>query len=94
MEADMCAALVGGMDRLKREYIDTAKQGGVKLKVFTGKENKFASQIGSCGLVIVFTNKVSHKARKEVAAHAKANNIPMKMLHSCGVSSLRKALEA
>jgi hypothetical protein len=44
--------------------------------------------------VIVFTNKVSHKARKEVAAHAKANNIPMKMLHSCGISSLRRALEA
>lgn len=90
----MCAALVGGMDRLKREYIDAAKQGGVKLKVFTGKENRVASQIGSCGLVIVFTNKVSHKARNEVAAHAKSRGIPMKMLHSCGVSSLRKALEA
>ncbi|MEF2144263.1 MAG: DUF2325 domain-containing protein [Desulfovibrionaceae bacterium] len=88
----MCAALIGGMDRLKRDYINTAKADGVKLKVFTGKENKVSCQIGNCGLIIVFTNKVSHKARKDVAAHAKAKGIPMKMLHSCGISSLRDAL--
>ncbi len=33
----MCAALVGGMDRLKRDYMNEAKKNGVKLKCYTGK---------------------------------------------------------
>ena len=33
----MCAALVGGMTRLRQEYIDAAKDMGVNLKVFTGQ---------------------------------------------------------
>jgi len=80
------------MDRLRREYINAAKATGVDLKVFTGKENSIASQIGSPDLVIVFTNKVSHAARKEVMHYAKSRNIPVKMVHNCGVSSLRQNL--
>lgn len=88
----MCATLVGGMDRLRREYINAAKATGVDLKVFTGKENCIASQMGLPDLVIVFTSKVSHAARKEVVQYAKSHNIPLKMVHACGVSSLRQNL--
>jgi hypothetical protein len=90
----MCASLIGGMDRLKRDYIDAAKEGGVTLKCFTGKERGIAAQIGESDLVIVFTNKVSHEARREAAKAAKSRNIPLRMLHSCGVSSLRDCLRA
>jgi len=89
----MCATLIGGMDRLKRDYINTAKGSGVKLKVFTGKENKIAGKLGEPDCVIVFTNKVSHAARKEVMQYAKARKIPVQMIHSCGVSTLRQCLE-
>ncbi|ABB37084.1 hypothetical protein Dde_0283 [Oleidesulfovibrio alaskensis G20] len=88
----MCATLIGGMDRLKREYIDTARKSGVDLKVFTGKENRISGQMGSTDLVIVFTNKVSHSARKEVMQYARSRSIPVAMIHSCGISTLRQCL--
>lgn len=89
----MCAAVIGGMDRLKRDYINAAKRQGIKLKVFTGKENKIAPKLGRADLVILFTNQLSHAARKDVVNYAKSNDIKVAMSHSCGVSSLRRCLE-
>jgi hypothetical protein len=89
----MCATLVGGMDRLKPNYLQTAKKAGVDLKIFTGKENSIAGQLGGSQMIIIFTNKVSHQAKNEAMTVAKTRNIPVHMLHSCGVSSLRKCLE-
>lgn len=90
----MCATLIGGMDRLKQDYLRTAKQAGVDLKIFTGKENSIASQMGKSERIIIFTNKVSHQAKNEALSIAKSRNIPVCMLHSCGVSSLRRCLGA
>ncbi|WP_018124801.1 DUF2325 domain-containing protein [Desulfovibrio oxyclinae] len=88
----MCAALIGGMDRLKREYMNEAKKQGVKLKFFTGKERNISGSVGGVDLVVMFTNKISHKARNEVMGVVKSREIPMVMHHSCGVSSLRRCL--
>lgn len=88
----MCAALVGGMDRLKRDYMNEAKRNGVKLKHFTGKERKISGSLGSVDFVVLFTNKVSHKARKDVISAAKGLDVPVIQQHSCGISSLKKCL--
>ena len=88
----MCATVIGGMDRLKRDYINAAKKEGVRLKVLTGKENRIAGKLGNADLVILFTNQLSHSARREAIAHARKNNIPVVQSHSCGVSSLRESL--
>ncbi|PTN33294.1 DUF2325 domain-containing protein [Desulfonatronum sp. SC1] len=89
----MCATLIGGMDRLKPNYLQTAKKAGISLKIFTGKENSIASSLGDSEMIIIFTNKVSHQARNEAMQVAKTRNIPVHMLHSCGVSSLKKCLQ-
>jgi ABC-type sugar transport system substrate-binding protein len=89
----MCAALVGGMDRLRNEYIEAAKGLGVTLKVFTGQERSIKNQLGDLDMMILFTGKVSHAARVEAIKHAKANRIPVHMVHSSGVSALRKCFE-
>ena len=89
----MCAALVGGMTRLRQEYIDAAKAMGVNLKVFTGQERSIKSQLGNLDMMIVFTGKVSHTAREDAVRHARASNIPLRMIHSSGVSSLRRCFE-
>lgn len=86
----MCAALIGGMDRLRSEYITTAKDLGVDLKVFTGQERSIKSQLGELDMMILFTGKVSHAARTEAIKHAKSRGIPLRMVHSSGVSALRK----
>lgn len=89
----MCAVLVGGMDRLRNDYIATAKELGVSLKVFTGQERSIKSQIGSADMLILFTGKVSHAARIEAMKHARSNNIPVQLVHSSGVTALRKCFE-
>ena len=90
----MSAVLVGGMDRLRQEYIEAARAMGVSLKVFTGQERSIKSQIGDIDLMILFTAKLSHAARQEAVRHAKTNNIPLHMIHSAGVSALRRCIES
>jgi hypothetical protein len=89
----MCVALLGGMDRLEREYKTVARKSGIKLKFFTGKENSIAPRLKNVDMCIVFTNKVSHQARNQVVRVAKQNDIPLEMHHSCGISTLSKCLE-
>ena len=85
----MCAVLIGGMDRLHREYIQAAKSLGVNLKVFAGQERSIKKQLGGADMLILCTGKVSHAARQEVTRHAVVKKIPLFMIHSSGVSSLR-----
>ncbi|EGJ49300.1 DUF2325 domain-containing protein [Desulfocurvibacter africanus] len=88
----MCAALIGGMSRLKREYAEAAKALGVTLKVFDGNESYIADRIGQTECLILFTGKLSHKARSEAMRHAVRNGIPVRQCHSSGISSLRQCL--
>jgi hypothetical protein len=88
----MCVALIGGMDRLERHYMNEAERFGIDLRVFTKPENNTASKIKNVDALVIFTNKVSHKAKKEVMNVAKARNIPVFMYHSCGVCTLRDCL--
>ncbi len=85
----MCVAIVGGMDRLERHYMNEAKRFGIDLKVFNKSETGIASKIKNVNAVVIFTNKVSHKAKKEAMNIAKARNIPVFMYHSCGPCTLR-----
>ncbi len=89
----MCAALVGGMDRLKREYVNEAKKNGIKLKCYTGKERKISGSLGNVDFIVLFTNKVSHKARKDVLTAIRGKDVQVIMRHSCGISSLRECLD-
>ena len=88
----MCVALIGGMDRLKRNYIEEAKKYGVELKIFNKHVTGIVSKIKNMDALIIFTNKVSHKAKKEAMNIAKTKNIPIYMYHSCGICTLRDCL--
>jgi len=88
----MCVALIGGMDRLERNYMNEAEKFGIDLRVFTKSESCVASKVKNVDAIVIFTNKVSHKAKKEVMITAKTRNIPVFMYHSCGVCTLRDCL--
>ncbi|MDA3834192.1 MAG: DUF2325 domain-containing protein [Spirochaetales bacterium] len=85
----MCVAVIGGMDRLQRHYINEAQKFGIDLKVFSKSENGILEKIKNVDALVIFTNKVSHGLKKEVMKKAKANSIPTLMYHSCGVCTLR-----
>lgn len=88
----MCVLVVGGMDRLEDDYIKTAKNMGIDLKVFTKRVGDFSSRIGSIDGVVIFTNKVSHPAKNQIVKFLKNTDKPVCMYHSCGICSLKKAL--
>lgn len=89
----MCFTLIGGMDRLKSDYMAIARQNGHELKCISRNERNFVSKIGNPDALIVFTNKVSHEARRKAVSTAKSLGIPVRLAHSCGVSTLRECLE-
>jgi hypothetical protein len=86
----MCIALIGGMDRLGKHYLEEAERAGIGLRVFTRSEVNIGSKLRSFDGVVIFTNKVSHRVRNEAMSAAKANDIPVFMHHSCGVCTLRE----
>lgn len=88
----MCVTLVGGMDRLKAEYTAAARECGCNLKCIARNERNFQDKIGSPDMLIVFTNKISHEAKRKAAQFAKSRSIPIRLAHSCGVSTLRECL--
>ena len=88
----MCAALIGGMTRLRREYIEAAKREGVRLKFFNGDERTIADGLGEAETIIVFTSKASHEARRVAQRHAKVSGARLILCHNCGVTSLRDCL--
>ncbi len=88
----MCVALIGGMDRLGRNYISEAENFGIDLRGFTKYEKKMAAKIKNLDAVVIFTNKISHNAKREAMRVAKFNNIPVLMHHSCGICTLRDCL--
>jgi hypothetical protein len=88
----MCVALVGGMERLKGRYTQEARESGIKLKVYNKYECGLGSKLKGADAVVVFTNKVSHQAKRVVMKTARLHDIPVYVHHSCGVCSLRDCL--
>lgn len=89
----MCVAVIGGMDRLERRYVIEAERVGVSLKVFNGAEAGLTSRIGKVDAMVIFTNKVSHRAKREAIGVAKSRNIPVLLRHSCGICTLRRCFD-
>lgn len=88
----MSIVLVGGMDRLGEQYHKEAKIHGMELRIFSQASLNMASKIKNADAVVIFTNKVSHKARNEALVAAKKQGIPVYMHHACGVCTLRQCL--
>ena len=84
----MSVTLIGGIDRLKQDYIRKARQKGVSLKCILHDIPDLKARIGNPDAVVIFTKQISHEARRKALEHAKAQNIQVHMLHSCSVSSL------
>lgn len=91
---NMCITLVGGMDRLRPAYEAAARESGCMLTHIARNERNFQNKIGDPDMIIIFTSKISHEAKRKAAEIGKARKIAVRMLHSCGLSSLRECLRA
>lgn len=89
----MSIVLIGGMDRLAVQYQKEAKSRGVNLHIFSQAEQGMGKKIKNADAVVIFTNKVSHRAKNEAFAAAKNSGVPVYMHHACGVCTLRECLK-
>ena len=62
----MSIVIIGGHDRMVRQYRTICKEHNCKAKIFTQMPSCLNKKIGNPDLVVLFTNTVSHKmVRKE-----------------------------
>lgn len=90
----MSVVIVGGHDRMVRQYMDICKKYHCKSKVFTQLPGNFRSQIGQADLIILFTSTVSHIMATGAVQEAEKNNIRIERSHSSSSSALKKILAA
>lgn len=88
----MCIAVIGGVRRLEPHYLREAEQLGIELRLFNDPGAEVAQKLHRTDAVIIFTNMVSHNAKRLAKKAARIQGIPLFMHHACGVCTLRECL--
>ena len=88
----MSVVIVGGHDRMVTQYKEICKKHKCKAKVFTQMSADLNKQIGSPGLLVLFTNTVSHKMVKTAVEEAKKSNTEIVRCHTSSASALAEIL--
>lgn len=73
----MTLLVVGGNERMKRDYINLGKEKGYKTKVILNMSSRALKDIGRPNAVVMFTSTVSHKLKTVVETQANKKNIPV-----------------
>ena len=89
----MSIVIVGGHDRMVRQYMDICKKYHCKSKVFTQLPGNFKAQIGKADLIILFTSTVSHIMANGAVQEAEKNKIHIARSHSSSSSALKRILD-
>ena len=89
----MSIVIVGGNDRMVRQYVDLCKDYGSSAKVFTQMRDGLKNKIGSPDLMVLFTGTVSHKMVECARREARRQNLPIERSHSSSISALKNILD-
>lgn len=88
----MSIVLVGGHDRMHREYKKVSKGFGHDIKIFTQMKTNFSKRIGAPDGIIIFTNTASHKMVKAASVEAKKSNVNVLRCHTSSKSALENTI--
>ena len=88
----MSVVIVGGNDKMIRQYEDLCKNYKCKAKVFTQPSSNLREKIGRPDLMILFTNTVSYKMVLSASQEAKKNHVPIVRVHTSSASALHNVL--
>ncbi|WP_305042142.1 DUF2325 domain-containing protein [Geoalkalibacter sp.] len=88
----MSIAVIGGMKRLEALYRAEADKLGLTLRVFNEQQAGLEHKLRRFDALVLFTDRVSHNARRDAVRAARACGIPLLQAHSCGLCSLRDCL--
>lgn len=90
----MSVVIIGGNERMERQYQQICKTYGYKAKVFTKESGSIKRKIGSPDLMILFTNTVSHSMTACAIQEAKKNGTPVARTHTSSADALHKIMKA
>lgn len=88
----MSMVIIGGHDRMVRQYKEICKEHQCKVKVFTQMSANMREQIGSPDVIVLFTNTVSHKMVR--VAVAEAGNANIIRCHTSSGTALQEIFES
>lgn len=89
----MSVVIVGGHDKMCKDYIKVCKKYNCKAKVFTQMETGLKDKIGMPDAVILLTDIVSHKLVLTAKREADKKNIPVIRNHKSTLNSLETVIK-
>ena len=88
----MSVVIIGGHERMVRQYEEICEKHGCDAKVFVKERSGFKKNLGTPDLMILLTNTVSHKMVKSAVSEARRNKIQIARAHSSSASALTNVL--
>ena len=88
----MSIVIIGGHDRMVRQYHDICKAYKCKAKVFTQMTGDLKKQVGKPDLFVLFTNTVSHKMVKCAVEEAEKCHASIVRCHTSSKNALEEIL--
>lgn len=88
----MSIVVVGGHDRMAREYLNLCKKYKFKAKIFTQMKSGLNENIGNPDCIILLTDIVSHKMAQKAKKEAHRKNIPLINHHNSSLNAFEKVL--
>ena len=89
----MSVVIVGGNDRMVRQYKDLCSQYSCDAKVFTQMKSGLNNKIGYPDLLVLFTHTMSHKMLLRALNETKGQDTKIVRSHSSSLSALRNILD-
>lgn len=89
----MSVVIIGGHERMVRQYEEICRNYGCKAKVFVKERSGFKKNLGCPDLMILLTNTVSHKMVNSAVSEAKRNNIKIARTHTSSAAALTNILQ-
>ena len=89
----MSIVIVGGNERMERQYMDICKKYNHKVKTFIKPVSSLKKKIGEPDLMIFFTNCMSHKMVHCALDEVKGSRTKVERLQSASVASLKGVLD-
>lgn len=88
----MSVVIVGGNERMVRQYEDLCREYSCRAKIFM-KTDRGIQNFGTPDLLVLFTSTMSHKMLDIATGQAKKRNIRVARCHTSSMSALRNILE-
>lgn len=88
----MSMVIIGGHDRMVRQYKQICKEHQCKVKIFTQMSAHLREQIGTPDVIVLFTNTVSHKMVRNALKEIKGQDTKVVRSHTSSISALKSIL--